>query len=493
MYFRPPPSTVLVPLLLSCPILASFVPPPAQAQYMYLDTNGDGVHSNEDTVHPTGTTEVDLWLHTNVNRDGTMVSCPDGAGGIGLSNFDFVLTAVGGTVIWGSFTPNALHPLPCYQTAFDSSEYAAILCAPDWTSEAGLYRLGRLEVAVASGAPSLLFASASRLLPTAATAFGTPCYPGGNNSPTFGVDWFDADGARYGGWVNPPSLALPPTVVVSELASMDQVLTAADPDGPVVTFAKRSGPPFLTVGTASSAPGVAVGFAHLEPTYEDSGLYRAEITATDGVGSDFKSFRIYVANVDRAPVLDSIPAICVEQGSATTVRFHAADPDRDPVFVSARDLPPYARFTEGCAGCAYGQLDIDVPFDQPVGTTSTRILASDGSLADSQTVEVHVTELGGCSGRAPLVVRVSPNPIRSGWGELQFWTSKPGRLLVTLHDVNGRLVRTLFENSRAGAGYHRVGIDVSQRPFGPTLAAGVFFYRIEGIDGRRSGKLLVLH
>jgi hypothetical protein len=50
---------------------------PARAQYMYLDSNGDGVHTATDLLQPNGvSTTVDLYLATNQNRDGSPRSVP---------------------------------------------------------------------------------------------------------------------------------------------------------------------------------------------------------------------------------------------------------------------------------------------------------------------------------------------------------------------------------------------------------------------------------
>lgn len=47
------------------------VPSPTAAQYMFLDTNGDGIHSDADVIQPMGATTVDVWIITNANRDGS--------------------------------------------------------------------------------------------------------------------------------------------------------------------------------------------------------------------------------------------------------------------------------------------------------------------------------------------------------------------------------------------------------------------------------------
>ena len=55
--------------------LAGFVPQ-AGAQYMYLDTNGDGANTSADLLAANGSpTTVDVWLRTNADRDGSPAIC----------------------------------------------------------------------------------------------------------------------------------------------------------------------------------------------------------------------------------------------------------------------------------------------------------------------------------------------------------------------------------------------------------------------------------
>src|SRR5437762_1617301 len=77
---------------------------PAAAQYMYLDSNGDGVHDANDRMNKSAPTPVDVWLDTDSNRDGSAGVCDFGSGALDMSHYEFVLHAVGGTVTWGPLT-----------------------------------------------------------------------------------------------------------------------------------------------------------------------------------------------------------------------------------------------------------------------------------------------------------------------------------------------------------------------------------------------------
>jgi len=104
---------------------------------------------------------------------------------------------------------------------------------------------------------------------------------------------------------------------------------------------------------------------------------------------------------------------------------------------------------------------------------------------------VRLRELGGCSGRAPLVGSVAPNPMKSEGGTLSFWIPLSGHLRVTLHDMTGRLVGVLLNQGFAPAGNYRVPIRVKTERT-TFLAAGVYFYRIESSTGVKAGRLVVV-
>lgn len=66
-------------LILLTALLFAALAPPAEAQYMYIDANGDGAWSSADQLNP-DTTTLDVWLNTNTNRDGSVSTCNDRTG-----------------------------------------------------------------------------------------------------------------------------------------------------------------------------------------------------------------------------------------------------------------------------------------------------------------------------------------------------------------------------------------------------------------------------
>lgn len=90
----------LVPLGL----LVLLQPIPAGSQYLFLDTNGDGVHDSNDQLAASGPTSVDIWIVTDRNRDGLPVVCDDAAdvaAGMTINSYMIVLHSAGGDVKWG--------------------------------------------------------------------------------------------------------------------------------------------------------------------------------------------------------------------------------------------------------------------------------------------------------------------------------------------------------------------------------------------------------
>ena len=453
---------------------------------MYLDTNGDGIHTDADVVQPTGVTSVDVWLQTNANRDGSPVTCPTG-GELDAWSFEFILHAVDGTVRWVAFANNPPNGVLIGQnsdsTEFDTGVGTMAALAP------GTHRIANLTVEVARGTPSLLILpTPTSLSESGETAFGTTCAgPQGDHTYLLGRDWFDVDGARYGGWMSPPTLAQPTGMTVREGATADQALAATGADGPVA-FAKVSGPSYMSVVGDSSGP-VPVWRIHLAPTYQDAGGAVGEIAAQDANGKDFRSVALHVLNVDRPPEFQLDSSLCVEQGQTRTLYVEASDPDYDPVTLTYAPAPDFVHIDQTFP--SFLSITVAPSEGGATGTWTLSFTASAGGLSVTHDLVLEITKVGGCSGGAPLVARVTPNPLRSQ-GSLVFWTSKAGPLRVTLHDARGRLVQTMLDLPSAPAAHYDVPVRLGFRYYGPHLPSGVYFYRIEGADGTTTGRVVVL-
>jgi len=158
-------------LLLCAAVLALAVAVPASAQYMYLDTNGDGVCTSSDVLD-NSVTSIDFYIDTNHNGDGSAAPCAYGSYPMSINSYALTLIASGG-VTYGAWTDNM---------GFGFSTGGAQAGNDYWVSKAsatilpeGQYKFGSLAVTV-TGTPTLsIVANDASLDPYAFTGFGTAC------------------------------------------------------------------------------------------------------------------------------------------------------------------------------------------------------------------------------------------------------------------------------------------------------------------------------
>jgi hypothetical protein len=97
-------------------------------------------------------------------------------------------------------------------------------------------------------------------------------------------------------------------------------------------------------------------------------------------------------------------------------------------------------------------------------------LARGLALAGFQPLTTGVGPAPGADGAIALRARVEPNPVRES-ASIRFHLPAPGRVLVELVDVRGRVVVRLADGER-GAGEHVVAVPVSR------LSPGVYHVRV---------------
>jgi len=180
----------------------------ANAQYMFLDIDGDGRLTTADELKREDVSAVSIWVVTDHNRDGSTASVDATSKPLSILSYEFILGASGGTVSWGKYTNSQ----PTMDVSFgrhesDTEVYLGfggpVLLPP------GKYKLGTLEVSIKSGSPTLSFRTRSDVYPIGYTSFGSR-NPGkdGDNTLKFNEnqdrmrykvaeepgDWADADG-----------------------------------------------------------------------------------------------------------------------------------------------------------------------------------------------------------------------------------------------------------------------------------------------------------
>ncbi len=272
---------------------------PASAQYMYLDTNGDGVNTPGDRIpfsEGGEFTNVDVWLDTTASRDGTAATCASSGEPLSISSYEFCLSVVGGGVDWGTITNHmpffgSLGAQKNPQTYYNGFSGG--------TLPPGRYHLATLQVAWRSLGPappySLEIVATTPLLPGARTAFQSDC--GGANGDGFlrlGTDWFDTSGLPFGSIDYYPVFSVPPLgMVVPVNGTATQAVEADDPDGAPTSLTLVTGPSYLTTETLFQGGSVIVRL-RASPAPVDLGGTYAVLSASDGMLSAFETFNITV-------------------------------------------------------------------------------------------------------------------------------------------------------------------------------------------------------
>ncbi len=260
---------------------------------------------------------------------------------------------------------------------------------------------------------------------------------------------------------NAPILAPIGAQSVNEGGRLDIRVTASDPDaGDIISLVAESLP---TNATFNDSTGGVGGFTFL-PDYSQAGLYQVRFIVSDTAGSaDSELVDITVINVDRAPVLTSIGAQSVAEGAILNVRTTATDPDGDIITLHAEQLPANASFHDSTGGV--GGLIFSPDYTQ-AGLFAVRIIATSNALADTELVNITVTN----TDRAPVIAPVSPQTVPEG-GHLavRITSSDPDGDPITLsaqnlpanatfHDSTGGVGGIIFDPSYAQAGGYQVRI-----------------------------------
>ena len=382
-------------LLLAFTLLLPLAAAPASAQYMYLDSNGDGVHTDADVMNAAGGTTVDVYVNTNHNRDGSEVECNTADGILQINSYVVNLVAQGGTVTYSGFINQqngqgwtvAFGEVNAgdgqYKNGFGGPATAAL--APG-----GPYRLMTVTITATSGAPSILINDINSNSPDF-TSFGTQC--SGNDfdntyklaGPGGGSDWTDADGLGPPAGANaPPVLDLITDKTVNEGALLSFTATASDADSDPLTFTLAGTPP---AGAAITTGG---NFTWTPTEAQGPGFYPIEVVVSDGEASDNQTFNVTVSEVNIAPVLGAIGNKTVNEGSLLSFTATATDadvPTNALAFTLAAGAPTGATITAG------GAFTWTPTEGQGPGSYAITINVTDGTGTDSETIDVTVNEV----------------------------------------------------------------------------------------------------
>src|SRR6185503_8028085 len=195
---------------------------------------------------------------------------------------------------------------------------------------------------------------------------------------------------------------------VAQGSTSDQIIIGSDPDGDALTFAKVTGPTFMTVTTTNATSGnIHLAAASLEPL----GTYSASVSASDGAASDTKSLTITVTATNHAPVLAQPANMTVNEGATANQTLNATDSDGNALTFTKASGPAYATVTTTTAGSgtATGNLNLAPGFSD-AGTASVTVTVSDGSMSDSKSLTVTVNNVN----RGPVLTQPANMTVAEG-------------------------------------------------------------------------------
>src|SRR5439155_1388785 len=158
--------------------------------------------------------------------------------------------------------------------------------------------------------------------------------------------------------------------------TIDQELTATDPDGDLLSFVKVSGPAYMSVQTIEAAGSGATGLVRLATTAQDSGSTTATVGASDGQLMDQKSFAITI-RANASPVIDYIPTLVLSAGSTLDRSVYASDADGDFITFSKAYGPNFMTVSTVSSSPGYGTGNLHLaPAPPESGSYAAAVAAS---------------------------------------------------------------------------------------------------------------------
>ncbi len=158
-----------------------------------------------------------------------------------------------------------------------------------------------------------------------------------------------------------------------------------------------------------SGPGVVLSDSNIvNPTFtpDTGGTYYFQLYVDDAIAySQPDTVMITVEN--QAPVLDPIGPRVMDEGDTLEFRVHATDPDGDSIILTAQNTPMNSSFVD--SGNGAGSFTFTPDYTQS-GIYNVTFIASDGSLADSEVVEITVNNVN----QPPELASIGPKSVTEG-------------------------------------------------------------------------------
>jgi len=247
----------------------------------------------------------------------------------------------------------------------------------------------------------------------------------------------------------------PPTLAEGD--HLDLRITASDPDGDVITLTAE----LLTANMAFADSTGGVAGLTFDPDYTQSGVHQVRFIAASNTSADTQLVDITVTNNDRAPVLNPITPPTLAEGDHLDLRITASDPDGDVITLTAELLTANMAFADSSGGV--GGLTFDPDYTQS-GVHQVRFIAESNTLADTQLVDITVTE----TDRPPVIDPITPPTLAEGDHlDLRITASDPDGDVITLTaelltanmaftDSSGGVAGLTFDPDYTQSGVHQV-------------------------------------
>jgi hypothetical protein len=390
---------------------------PVSAQYMYLDSNGNGVHDSGDRLGFLGVpTTVDVWLDTNHNRDGSIATCDvDATQPLALNDYYINLQAAGGLVSFSGFATHVGNPPIGEFNPHDGIRYGNGLVGIFTTLPPGLHRIATLTITGTSGTPQVQIVDLVSGHPQY-TMFGTAgCFGHDFDNvyklagPNGGTDWTDVDGLAPAIDESSPVLAAIGNKTVNEGDCLNFTATGFAPDNHPVSFSLSFGQQPPPAGASITTGGQ---FTWCPTEAQGPGLYPVTVTLVDNVTgrTDSETIQVTVNEVNLAPVLNPIGNKTVPLGAQLTFTATATDADV-PANTLTFSLDPGAP-TGATIGAATGVFSWT---PSSSGTFPATIRVTDNGtppLSDSETISINICL--GCGISAPVLVTIGNKTVNEG-------------------------------------------------------------------------------
>jgi hypothetical protein len=390
---------------------------PVAAQYMYLDSNGNGVHDSGDRLGPVGVpTTVDVWLDTNHNRDGSIATCDvDATQPLTLNDYYINLQAAGGLVSFSGFATHVGNPPIGEFNPNDGIRYGNGLIGIFTTLPPGLHRIATLTITGTSGTPLVQIVDLVSGHPQY-TMFGTTgCFGHDFDNvyklagPNGGTDWTDVDGLAPAIDESSPVLAAIGNKTVNEGDCLNFTATGFAPDNHPVSFSLSFGQQPPPAGASITTGGQ---FTWCPTEAQGPGVYPVTVTLVDNVTgrTDSETIQVTVNEVNLAPVLNPIGNKIVPLGAQLTFTATATDADV-PANTLTFSLDPGAP-TGATIGAATGVFSWT---PSSSGTFPATIRVTDNGtppLSDSETISINICL--GCGISAPVLVTIGNKTVNEG-------------------------------------------------------------------------------